>query len=189
MNKNYIFFLFFLIIICVCSCNSKQNPKPKGYFRIDFPQKTYQKYKSKNFSFNYPKYSYLYNDDKNPNWYYIFTPQNKATIYITYKKIDKNSPLDTLIESSHEFVYKHTIKADAITETKYFNDSLRVFGILYDIKGNTASSLQFFVTDSTKHFLRGSLYFECSPNKDSLAPVIDFFREDIVKLMETFSWE
>jgi gliding motility-associated lipoprotein GldD len=92
-------------------------------------------------------------------------------------------------EDSRALAYKHTIKADAINETVYTNPGHRVYGILYDIKGNAASSLQFYLTDSVRHFLRGSLYFNVEPNKDSLAPVIAYFREDIVHLIESFEWK
>jgi gliding motility-associated lipoprotein GldD len=71
----------------------------------------------------------------------------------------------------------------------FINEKERVYGILYDIKGNSASSLQFYLTDSSRHFFRGALYFNVQPNKDSLAPVIDYFREDIIYLIETFSWK
>jgi gliding motility-associated lipoprotein GldD len=108
-------------------------------------------------------------------------------IYLTYKPVEND--LNTHLEDSREFVYKHTVMADAIEEIRFENDSLNVYGILYELSGNTASAVQFFLTDSTSHFLRGSLYFNVPPNKDSLAPVIDFIRDDIVYLMESFQWK
>jgi gliding motility-associated lipoprotein GldD len=86
-------------------------------------------------------------------------------------------------------VKNHINKADAINELVINNKASSVFGILYDLKGNTATSVQFYVTDSTNHYLRGSLYFESEPNADSLAPVIDFFREDIIHIIETLKWK
>ncbi len=83
----------------------------------------------------------------------------------------------------------HITRADAINEELIYNTDKRVFGILYDLKGNTATAVQFFVTDSINHFLRGSLYFSSEPNPDSLAPVIDFFRQDIAHMIETLKWE
>jgi gliding motility-associated lipoprotein GldD len=80
------------------------------------------------------------------------------------------------------------VKADAITEQAYLNDENRVYGILYELKGNTASNIQFVLSDSTKHFLRGALYFNVNPNKDSIAPVVDYIREDIIRLVETLEW-
>jgi gliding motility-associated lipoprotein GldD len=86
-------------------------------------------------------------------------------------------------------VKNHITKADAINEQLINDVGNRIFGILYDLKGNTASAVQFYVTDSVKHYLRGSLYFESEPNADSLAPVIDFFREDVIHLIETLKWK
>jgi len=100
-----------------------------------------------------------------------------------------NQNLNEFIEDSRDLTYKHTIKADAIQETVYTNPELEVHGILYDVKGNAASSIQFYLTDSNEHFLRGSLYFNVQPDKDSLAPVISFFREDIIHMVESFAWK
>jgi len=110
----------------------------------------------------------------------------KGKIHLSYKTIHNN--FNELMEDSRRLAYKHTIKADAINEQMFIDDEKHVFGILYDIQGDAASSIQFFATDSTTHFLRGSLYFNVIPNKDSLAPVVSFVKKDIIKLMETLSW-
>jgi gliding motility-associated lipoprotein GldD len=94
-----------------------------------------------------------------------------------------------MLEDSRELAYKHTIKAESINEKIFLKPGRNVYGMLYEIEGNTASSVQFYLTDSTKHFLRGALYFNIQPNKDSLAPVINFVKEDIKILMETFKWK
>ncbi len=83
----------------------------------------------------------------------------------------------------------HITKADAINEQMIIDPERKVYGILYDLKGSTATAVQFFVTDSTKHFFRGSLYFFAEPNPDSLAPVNEFFREDIIHIIETLKWK
>jgi gliding motility-associated lipoprotein GldD len=113
-------------------------------------------------------------------------PQFRSRIHITYKQVLNNLP--NLIDDAHTFAFKHSIKADAINQHEYSNPDNHVFGILFDIKGNTASSLQFYLTDSTRHFLRGALYFDNEPNKDSIAPVNDFLRQDIERLIETLTW-
>lgn len=185
-----LFTLSFVIIIFAC-CNNNPTPKPMGYIRIDFPEK---KYISSDinapFSFEYPVYGKIKNDtDKNaePYWYNIEFENYKGKIHLSYKPIRNN--LAKYIEDTRKLAYKHTIKADAIEEKIIVIDSNRVFGILYDIKGNTASSVQFFVTDSIRHFLRGSLYFSSQPNKDSLMPVINFFRSDVEHLIKTLKWK
>ena len=186
--KKFILFFIPLTLIFI-GCQKNYAPKPQGYFRVEFPQKVYNYYENQHFTCDVANYSHVLVEKNNPDWFYITEPRNKATIYLTYFKIHKNNTLDTLLENSRQFVYQHTIKADAISETKYLNDSVKVYGMLYDIKGNVASSVQFFVTDSVNHFLRGALYFECRPNKDSLALSIAFFRKDIEKIMETIIWK
>lgn len=115
-------------------------------------------------------------------------PDYDGIIHLSYKSIHTQEELSSYIDDSHTMVYKHTVKAESIQETRYDNTENRVHGILYQIGGNAASSVQFFVTDSSHHFLRGAFYIETTPNQDSLAPVIDFFKEDIIHLMETISW-
>ena len=110
-----------------------------------------------------------------------------ARIYFSYKEINNN--FQEIAEDSRNFVYKHAFKADAIVENQYLDSIKKVYGILYEIKGNTASSVQFLATDSTHHFLRGALYFNNHPNKDSLAPVISYISDDIRHIMETLRWE
>ncbi len=188
MNKKNLY-LFAVIIFLVISCNNNEPvPRPKAYFRIDTPVKSYKTYSAEcPFVFEMPDYAFIVKEKDEFCWFDIWFPENGATIYLTYKSVNNN--LNAHVEDSHEFVYKHVVKADAIEETPYQNDSLKVYGMLYELKGNTASSIQFYLTDSATHFLRGSLYFDVRPNKDSLAPVIEFVREDIIHLIESFQWK
>ncbi|MCK5169644.1 MAG: gliding motility lipoprotein GldD, partial [Bacteroidales bacterium] len=114
-------------------------------------------------------------------------PDLNGKIHISYKTIDNN--LNQILEDTRKLVYKHTIKADAINEKMFIKPEKKVYGILYEIEGNAASPMQFFLTDSINHYLRGALYFNVEPNKDSLAPVLDFVREDIIVLIESFEWK
>ena len=111
----------------------------------------------------------------------------KARIHLSYLDVAGN--LNVMIEDTRSLVYKHTVKADAIDEQVFSNPQKKVYGILYDIKGNSASSVQFFLTDSVRHYIRGALYFRCEPNKDSLSPAVDFFRKDVVAMIESFEWK
>jgi gliding motility-associated lipoprotein GldD len=177
-------------------CNEVSVPKPKGYFRIDLPPKEYTIFNQNGqtanipLKFEYPVYGIISdkgNDHSEPGWFNIEFPRFKARIYFTYK--DVGGDLAGLIEQTYTMnVKNHITKADAINEMVIDDKANRVFGILYDLKGNTASAVQFYVTDSTSHYLRGSLYFESEPNADSLAPVIEFFREDVIHLIETLKW-
>lgn len=168
-----------------------QTPKPKGYFRIDFPEKHYHMYDSTcPYSFEIPDYTFVDNDKHkgaDPCWININYPKFDAKIHISYKTITNN--LDTFLNDSRDFAIKHQIKATGLNETVIIRDSARVYGLVYDISGNTASNLQFYLTDSTHHFLRGALYFNTVPNIDSTGIVVDFIRKDIVHLIKTFKWK
>ena len=196
-KSNLPLLLLILAIFSFFSCREVSVPKPKGYFRIDLPPKKYIVFNETGqrdnlpLKFEYPVYGNISEkvDDKSePGWFNIEFPAYKARIYLTYK--DVGADLEGLIEQTYTMnVKNHITKADAINEQLINDVGNRVFGILYDLKGNTASAVQFYVTDSVKHYLRGSLYFESEPNADSLAPVIDFFREDVVHLIETLKWK
>jgi gliding motility-associated lipoprotein GldD len=198
VNLNRIRIVIFLFIIAYSSgCREVAVPKPRGHFRIDMPERKYVQFDEKKvnnhipLSFEYPVYGNLTFQEEmgtHPGWFNIEFPKYKAKIYLTY--MDVNNDIDSLLTQSYDLNVKyHVSKADAINEQVVNNSDNNVYGILYDLKGNTASAVEFYVTDSIKHYLRGSLYFASEPNPDSLAPVIDFFREDIMHLIETLRWE
>ncbi len=173
------------------SCKEKAMPKPKGYFRIEFPEKKYETWNENYpFSFEYLKDAQVVKDKSRlaeKYWLNVEYPQYNATLHLSYKEVSEN--LEEYLEDSHRLVYKHSIKADAIDGTNYIDEEQNVYGLVYRIQGNAASSVQFIATDSLKHFLRGSLYFNNHPNSDSLSPVIQYIDKDIVHLMESLKWK
>lgn len=185
-------FVSYIFISCLAflTCCSNYMPKPRGYFRITLPEKSYVSYSEKGYpyTFEIPDISkvekHATTDD--PYWIDIVYPALNAKIYCSYKPVKGN--LQEITEDARNFVYKHTQKADDITEQPYQNDSLKVYAMFYELKGNTASNIQFVATDSVKHFFRGALYFNNTPNKDSIAPVQQFVREDIIHIIETLEW-
>ena len=180
-----------LTITLPMSCTADYSPKPQGYFRIDFPERSYAVYDGQcPYTFSVPSFAQISGDTgsaSQPCWINIDFPGYRGRLHISYKEVDGN--LDNYTEDSRKLAFKHTVMADAIDERRFVNQKDRVYGVLYDIKGNSASALQFYLTDSSRHFFRGALYFNVQPNKDSLAPVIDYFREDILYLIETFAWK
>jgi gliding motility-associated lipoprotein GldD len=192
LSTAVLFLLFFLVYLSSCDEDEEVfSPKPRGYFRIDLPEKTYHRYNSTcPFSFDVPDYSYISNDkhvNAEPCWLNLEFPQFKATVHLSYKVVENN--ISTYLEDARGFAIKHQIKATGMNESAIIRDSARVYGLLYDIEGNTASSLQFYLTDSTHHFLRGALYFNATPNTDSLKLIIHYIREDIIHLIKTTSWK
>lgn len=178
-----------IFIVFFSSCGDDYIPKPKGYIRFDLPEHDYISIADAcPYSFEIGNYSVI--EDKNMAeqcWKNVYIQPIKGRIHLSYKHVGAN--LVQLLDDSHELVYSHTVKADAINEQAFFNPVKRVYGVLYEIKGDAASNLQFIATDSVKHYLRGALYFNAVPNKDSLAPLIQFAREDIEHLIETLSWK
>ena len=183
-----------LLTLVLTAWEDEYAPKPKAYARITLPEPAYIAPNEATWNcpyfFEASRISYLTVDPRHKQqncWYNIYYPSLKATIHLTYSDLDGN--LSNQIEDSRKLAMKHIGKATQINESLVENDSMRVYGIVYEFRGETASDLQFFLTDSTHHFLRGSLYFNVKPNKDSLAPVIDYVKEDIRHMIQTFSWK
>ncbi len=192
MKKYLIIVTCIVITLITISCSETPIPKPKGFFRIELPKKEYIKFDTLfPYTFEYPVYSNISNNSnttKEPYWINLNFPRFKGELHITYKKINKN--LNNLIEDCRIFVNKHIPKASSIDTKVYANDIDKVYGLTFDIKGiGVASPYQFYLTDSTTNFLRAALYFNNSPNNDSLAPVIQFIRADMAHLIETFKWK
>jgi gliding motility-associated lipoprotein GldD len=182
-----------LLIALFSSCDNKQyQPKPRGYFRIDFPEKQYVKLDSMNYySFEYPTYSIItpdYLSLQEKEWVNVEYPAYKGTIHISYKTVNDN--LNVYLEDSYSMMTKHISRAMGIRDSVIVNPDRNVYGLVYFLEGEgVASPMQFYLTDSVNHFMRGSLYFNVKTNNDSLAPVIDFILDDVRHLIETIEWK
>lgn len=178
------------------SCNADFTQNERGYFRIDLPQRKYQVFDRPGFpyTFEYPAYGNIVSDStffdekaENPYWINVQFPQFEWELHLSYKEVGKNK-FDTLVNDAFKLAYKqHTSIASAIQPIRFERDG-NVSGIFFSLRGNAATANQFFATDSTNHFLRGSLYFNVPPNEDSLRPVNNFLREDMQHLINTLRW-
>lgn len=179
-----------LSTLLIQSCKDDYTPKARGYYRQSFPEKKYIESDSTlPYLFDIPVYAVIekkVSADDNSDWVNIQYQKLNATLHLSYNKINNN--LNVYTEDSRKMVYKHSGKADAIVPTEWTNYDNKVYGILYKIKGNAASTIQFHLTDSIDHFLRGSFYFNVHPNKDSLAPAQEFIKQDIDRMIESFKW-
>jgi gliding motility-associated lipoprotein GldD len=173
-------------------------PKPRGYYHIELPERKYQQFDDPAYpySFEYPVYSHIVPDTnffgkkpENPYWINVEFPSLGGSLYVSYKTIAGEQTLDRLIEDAYQMTEFHTKRADNIEPFVFHNDSARVHGIVYSVTGNAASAYQFYATDSTHHYLRGALYFDVSPNADSLLPVNDFIKEDMEHMLKTLRWK
>lgn len=191
MRKIGLYLSIGVLMLVACAKQESSVPKPYGYHRIALPDTAYV-----DFADQYASYPYTFALSRNavvqprndePYWINIYYPSVDATIHCSYKSVKHN--LRELTNDALEFVYRNASFANAIPEREYAHPEEKVYGVLFDLEGNTASSCQFFVTDSTRHFFRASVYCNCPPNADSLAPVYQFLRTDIVKMVETFEWK
>lgn len=195
-RKKFTWPVAFCVLFFASSCNSDYTPKPRGYFRISFPEKKYRVFNEPGYpyTFEYPVYGTVIRDSlffdqhpENPYWINIDFPDFKGRIHLSYKEIRGNN-FDTLVNDAFTMSYKqHTYKASAI-QPEPFTTPNGVGGVYFTLRGNAATANQFFATDSTKHFLRGALYFAATPNADSLQPVNDFLKKDVQHLINTLRW-
>jgi gliding motility-associated lipoprotein GldD len=190
MNFKLYFFLL-LPVMFLHSCQEDFSPKPRGYFRIDVPEKSYRTFDGDcPFAFEYPSYAEIEPEtgaNSEPCWMNLDFGKFQGKIHLSYKNIKGDA--DRHIEQTRQLTYKHISKATDIRENTIMNSEQKVYGILYEVKGDAASPMQFFLTDSTRHFVRGALYFNAPPNSDSIAPVLNFIRQDIDKMINSFEWK
>ena len=175
-----------LLATVLFSCKDDVLPKPAGQLRLDYPVADYVLYND-----NCP-FTFEVNEEvdlkENKNCgFTIHYPKMKATIYLTYKPVSGN--IDKLLRDAQKLTFEHVIKADAIQEQPFINPDSKVYGMFYRVNGNAATNAQFYVTDSLKHFVTGSVYFYAKPNFDSIMPATSYVRDDMQHLMESMKWK
>jgi len=188
------------MLVCLCF-GCKQDPlvpKPKGYFKLDFPDRgNYEQFQMAecDFVFNHPTYVIVEKDTlffnekpDDPCWLNVKYPMLNGVVHMSYKSLQQNE-LNQLTEDYHRMKNKHVIKADFIDDAVIRDGSKNLFGLVSQVGGDVASAHQFYITDSTNHFVRGSLYFRTPPNADSLKPAVLFVREDLVNMLESWQWK
>ncbi len=177
------------LLILLVSCNDDPVPKPRGYFRIDLPERTYVPWDSGNgLSAEVPTAARVAERlEKNGlRWYDVRYTALRGTVHLTWSPV--NGRLGALIEDAHVFKDTHGVKARRIGHERVLRNDARVFGTVFDVDGDVASPLVFYLTDSTDNFLYGALYFDVRPNADSLAPVTERIRADMRHLAATLRW-
>ena len=194
--RGVVIIALFSCILFLVACNSPYSSKNKGYSKLSFPAKSYQSFSqaSSPYSFEYPSYAVI---DEHVNkqrtgiqkgkWLNIRFPGQEATIYISYIAMQAKQ-LDTLVKDAYTFANNHNNRASSIVDSLFQNPQ-GVDGVFFTIGGEVATPYQFFLTDTTHHFFRGALYYDATPNQDSLAPVNAFLLADIQHILNTFRWK
>ena len=181
----------FILCMFICfSCDEIPVPKPKAFLSLDYPKAVYLKSNpDMPFYFEKNKLAQLSLSKKNNRLEGIILryPTLKASVFINYKKVDNN--LEKYISDARAMTQKHVKVADEISERKYDNAQQKMYGMFYDLKGNVASQSQFYVTDSTQHFISGALYFETKPNYDSILPAVNYIQKDLMHFIESLRWK
>lgn len=188
--------LLCIILFSGCVNNYNPIPKPRAYHKIHYPAKQYKSSGLDHcpFSFEIPNYSQLvqkenyFGEEANPCWVNIEFQDFNAKLHLSYKSIDDTTSIDKILADTRELTWKHTVKAQYIDETP-IHKSENVNGVLYSVGGNAASALQFYLTDSSSHFLRASLYFNNRPNRDSIEPVLQYLQADVMQFIHSFEWK
>lgn len=184
---------FFLIIFFFVSCSRDYQPKPKGYNRLTLPPLEYQlSPDSLPYQFEYSTHARLLRDSSwfsEKHWVEIYYPELKANIHITYKKLNNREDfLKELLDDSYNLTSKQQIKASGIDELITVTPSGKT-AVIAEIAGEVPSQFQFTMTDSSRNFLRGALYFNTRVQNDSLAPAIDFMKKETLHFINTLQWK
>jgi gliding motility-associated lipoprotein GldD len=211
MKKFFSGSVLFTLVAFIFACNSDYTPKPRSYFKIALPQRAYKEFNEPGYpyAFEYPVYASISKEadssSNNPYWINVNFDQFQGRIYLSYKSINGstvykiktangykdsvvNNSFESLREEAYKMTYKHTIKASGIIDSAFATDNGST-GVYFYVAGEAATSKQFYVADTARHFLRGALYFDASPNADSISVVSDFLEEDIKHLLRTLRWK
>ena len=176
-----------LLVLFFSSCDENTYPRPRGNVRLEYPTAQYSLYNSEELKMSFNKSDYAIVEKKNDNWINLAYPKMRAKVHLSYFNVDGN--ITSLINDINKLTDEHKIKASGIIPHEYSNSEEKVYGVVYEIIGNSASNIQFYATDSTKHIISGSLYFRSKPNSDSLAPAIQYVKQDIITLLESLKWD
>ena len=177
--------IFISICVAIISCKKDAIPKPAGYLALEYPSAKYVRFEN-NCPFTFDMNESAIIKEKSSCNFEISYPKMKATLYLSYKPVSNN--IKILLKDAQKLTYEHEIKADNIIEQPFINKDNKVYGMFYSVDGNAATNAQFYVTDSTKHFIDCSIYFYAKPNFDSIYPATNFIKNDMRKLMETLRW-
>lgn len=185
---------FFFLLILISACGETQSPRPKAYPRVYFPEKAYKEFDSAHcgYVFQKPVYSQMLKEEKytegQPCWFNLYFPDFDATLHISYHEYANSNEFDSLFEDTRKLVYKHIVRADDIEEIEVDSKSDRLSGLIFQLKGNTATNFNFYLTDNEYRYFRGALYFNSKTETDSIAPAYQYLREDMLHLISTFKW-
>jgi len=185
--------------ILISACKSDPPvPKPRGYDKINLPQSDGQtnfEFKDCSFTFEYPNHLRVEQDTlyfnerpEDPCWLNLVYPEINGVVHMSYKPLAKND-FGALTEEYHKMTYKHVVKADYIDNIDLKSEERNFYGLMNRVGGNVASAYQFYLTDSSEHFVRGALYFNASPNADSLGPAVTFVKDDLLEIFDTWEWK
>ena len=186
-NLNCILLCF--LSLTITSCQDEQLPKPKAKLRLEYPEPAYREVQTNcPYSFEKNALAQITTSKRgNACEFNLQYPELKATIYLSYRPVQND--LRQLLRDAQNLTQEHVIKADEIKQEEYSNSKQRVYGMFYNVAGNAASQSQFYVTDSIRHFITGSIYFNAKPNYDSILPGAHYLRNDMQRLMETVRWK
>lgn len=191
-------FCVLAMFVAACGDSTPPTPKPRGYPKVTYPEKTYKPFDANycRFIFEMPTYATVERDttffEEKPQsdcWFNLNVPTLNATIYCSYYPVTGQKRFQELIQDAFVMAQKHNVRASYIEEIPVQRSQDKVYGMLFNIEGPAASTYQFFLTDSTRHFLRGALYFNTQARPDSLAPVVQFMKRDIDRMVQTLHWQ
>lgn len=185
-KKTISFAILSVVFSFIFGCKNDVLPKPSSQLSLEYPEAEYVRFENK-CPFTFDLNSKAIIKEKTDCNFTIDYPKMKATIYVSYKPVSNN--INLLLRDAQKLTYEHVIKADDITEQPFINKDNKVYGMFYQVNGNAATNAQFYVTDSTKHFIDCSIYFYAKPNFDSVMPAASYIKKDMRTIMETLRWK
>jgi gliding motility-associated lipoprotein GldD len=196
MNFRFVYWVIGIFGFAACNEPPMPEPRPRAFPKIVFPEEAYQVFSRETcpFEFEYPQHAEIVQDSRffddvegHDCWFDIYSPALGSRIHCSYIPVEDAGHFATLHNDAFDLTYKHAIKARSIEE-RPFRNVHGVSGFTFLLDGPVASTYMFYLTDSTDHFLRGSVYFDTQVRPDSMAPVAAFVRQEAEHMLRTFRW-
>lgn len=197
MNNDILIILTSIILFIACDNNSIDTPKPRMYPKVDYPERNYVDFSTEycDIKFQYPDYFTIKQDEYffderpvDPCWFDLISEQLNCSLHCSYIPIENRAHFDELVNDVFKLASKHNQKANYRNDQVISNPASDVYGLIFELSGPVATPFQYFVTDSTDHFMRASIYFNSKVNPDSIAPVYQYVKKDLYQMIETFQW-
>jgi gliding motility-associated lipoprotein GldD len=188
------------LLFCECSNNNNEAttnnsdeviiPRRKAFPRINTHDSTFVAIKNTPVHFEISKAASITLDstktdlDIPSQWINIYYKPYKATIHCTFTQVDSTT-INQVIDNRSERMSLNI--GSLTTELIELTNANNFYSQILTTEQCEVTPIQFLSTDDCNWVVSGALYFEQTNNVDSIRPVIDVIKRDIIHSLKTIN--